>query len=198
VTLAVDLERARADLNLDQRLAQVPLTARSRGVFFNMLGDELRKRGFGDVTELQRLVDTRKSYGLYPTRDLVHAYGIAGALIDPDPLRGIRTLFTSTPRYLSGTWYGKAFARYLRPDPAAALHYIERSREFVANYGRWRLETRGPQHMVLHMFDEYFWIEAAQLGGCEGMLIACGVEGEVTAELEDPFTGRLHIRWRRR
>lgn len=48
------------------------------------------------------------------------------------------------------------------------------------------------------MFDEYFWIEAAQRGGCEGLLLACGVQGEVVAELDDMFTGRLDIRWQAR
>ncbi|MGH7293910.1 MAG: DUF2378 family protein [Polyangiaceae bacterium] len=197
--VAVDLAGATERIGLDARLAAIPSTARSRGIFFNMLRDDLERRRLLGLPDVARLLGrTRHSYGYYPTRDLVESYGIAGATLHADPLEGVRELFSGTARYFSGTWYGKAFARYLRPDPKSALAWIERSREYVANYGRWRLQIRGPEHVVFHMFDEYFWIEAAQRGGCEGMLLACGVEGEVQAELDDPFNGRLDIRWRLR
>jgi uncharacterized protein (TIGR02265 family) len=139
--------------------------------------------------------EPRKSWGLYPTRDLIEAYGIAGAVLQPDPLQGVRELFTTAPRYFSSTWYGRAFARVLRPDPGNLFDYVERSREHVANYGRWRVEHRSKYHAVIHMIDEYFWIEAAQLGGCEGALLACGVTGSVDVQLDSPYTGRLDVRW---
>lgn len=198
-SVTVDLGAATKRLGLSARLDAIPPTAQARGIFFNMLRDDLSRRGMLHVPEIARLLDkTRRSYAYYPTRDLVEVYGIAGAVVDPDPLEGVRKLFAGTATYFSSTWYGKAFARYLRPDPKSALAWIERSREFVANYGRWRLEIRGPEHAVFHMFDEYFWIEAAQRGGCEGMLLACGIDGEVVAELDDMFVGRLDIRWQLR
>jgi uncharacterized protein (TIGR02265 family) len=196
-TVSVDLSRAAERLGLRGRLDAVPSTARSRGIFFNMLRDDLARRRLLGVPEIARLLArSRPSYAHCSTRELIEAYGVAGALVDPDPLEGVRRLFGDTATYFSSTWYGRAFARFLRPDPRSALAWIERSREHVANYGRWRLEIRGPQHAVFHMFDEYFWIEAAQRGGCEGMLLACGVDGEVVPELDDPFNGRLDIRWR--
>ena len=195
----IDLGGVTQRLGLTARLEAIPSTARSRGIFFNMLRDDLSRRGLLGVPEVSRLLEKpRRSYGFYPTRELVEVYGVAGGVIDPDPLEGVRQLFAGTATYFSSTWYGQAFARYLRPDPRSALSWIERSRDFVANYGRWRLEIRAPEHAVFHMFDEYFWIEAAQRGGCEGMLRACGVEGEVVAELDDLFVGRLDIRWQLR
>jgi uncharacterized protein (TIGR02265 family) len=198
-SVAVDLAGATERLGLPSRLEAIPLTAQSRGIFFNMLRDDLGRRRLLGVPDIARLLgQSRRSYGYYPTRDLVEAYGVAGAMLNADPLEGVRQLFSGTARYFSSTWYGKAFARYLKPDPKSALSWIERSREHVANYGRWRLEIRGPEHAVFHMFDEYFWIEAAQRGGCEGLLLACGVEGEVVAKLDEMFVGRLDIRWQMR
>ena len=197
--VSVDLGAAAKQIGLSARLAAIPATAKSRGIFFNMLRDDLSRRGLLGIPEISRLLaKPRRSYAFYPTRELVEVYGVAGAVLDPDPLEGVRQLFAGTATYFSSTWYGRAFARYLRPDPRSALAWIERSREFVANYGRWRLEIRAPEHAVFHMFDEYFWIEAAQRGGCQGMLRACGVEGEVVAELDDMFVGRLDIRWQLR
>jgi uncharacterized protein (TIGR02265 family) len=198
-SIAVDLAGATERLALPSRLAAIPSTARSRGIFFNMLRDDLARRNLLGVPDLARLLaQPRRSYAYYPTRDLVEVYGIAGAILAPEPLDGVRQLFAGTAEYFSTTWYGRAFAHYLRPDPKSALSWIERSREHVANYGRWRLEIRGPERAIFHMYDEYFWIEAAQRGGCEGMLLACGVQGEVVAELDDMFVGRLDIRWQAR
>jgi uncharacterized protein (TIGR02265 family) len=197
--VSVDLARAATALDLEERLRQVPSSACSRGIFFNLLRDDLNRRHLLGLSEVQRILkEPRKSYRFYPTRDLVEVYALGGALVNADPREGIRQLFMGTASYFSSTWYGAAFARFLKPDPFAALSYIERSREHVANYGRWRLERRGPGHAILHMFDEYFWIEAAQRGGCEGMLLACGVSGEVRAELDSMFDGRLDIRWQLR
>lgn len=196
MSAAIDLVAVRDVLELDRRLRETPSTARSRGVFFNQLREDLRRRGLLGVRELRKLFEEpRKSWELYPTRELIEAYGIAGSLLDPDPLQGIRQLFTTAPRYFSSTWYGRTFVRVLKPNPGKLLDYIERSREHVANYGRWRVEHRSPTHAIVHMIDEYFWIEAAQLGGCEGALLACGVTGSVEAHLDSAYTGRLDVRW---
>lgn len=199
LNVAVDLARAAADLDLERRLRMVPESACSRGVFFNMVRDELQRRKLLGLPEVQRLLgQSRTSFRLYRTRELLEVFALGGAIVDPDPREGMRTLFSGGARYFASSWFGHAMARVLRPDPAAALSWIERSHEYFANYGRWRVERRGSEHAILHMFDEYLWLEAAHRGGCEGLLVACGVEGEVRAELDDEFHGRLDIRWQLR
>jgi uncharacterized protein (TIGR02265 family) len=194
--VSVNLSTTAEALDLERRLRLIPASASSRGVFFNMLREDMRKRGFLHVRELREILEEqRHSYGLYSTRQLVEAFAIAGALVDENPLEGMRDLFRTSPIQFSQSWYGRAMARYLRPDPAETLSWIERSRAHVANYGRWRVEHRGVRHAVLHMFDEYFWIDGALRGGCEGMLAACGVAGEVRVELDSPFQGRFHVTW---
>ena len=192
--VAVDLGSAAEQLDLENRVAAIPPTACIRGVFFHLLREEMRRRRL-EMPAVSRLTERTRSYGLYPARDLCRAFAYAGALVRANAEEGIRELFTASVKYFASTWYGRAFARFLHPDPLLALRWIERSRDYVANYGRWRLEVRGPQHAVFHMFDEYFWMHAHR-GGCEGLLAACRVQGEVHAELDDPFNGRLDIRWR--
>ena len=65
----------------------------------------------------------------------------------------------------------------------------------LCNYGFWRVEHRGRHHVVLHMFNEYTWIDPWHRGGCEGLLGSCAVDGDVEVELDGPFEGRLHVRW---
>ena len=192
--VTVDLADALARLDLERRLEQMPASAMTRGVFFNLIEDELRRRGLM-LPKTVRPPKGWRSYAFYPTRTLLTVFATAGALLDPNPLEGIRQIFHGGASYFSSTWFGRVFQRFLKPDPTDALSWIERSREHVANYGRWRVEHRGPGRVVLHMFDEYLWIEAAQRGGCEGLLSACGVEGEVVAELDSLFDGRLIVTW---
>jgi uncharacterized protein (TIGR02265 family) len=196
--LAVDLGRVTANLNLERRLRDIPHSAGTRGVFFNMLREEVERRKLLALPEVAAFLKApRTSYRFYPCREWVEVYAICGALVDPDPREGMRSLFLGGSKYFAGTWYGAAAARLLRPDPAAALSWIERSREHLVNYGNWRVERRGPEHAVLHMFDEYLWLEAHR-GGCEGLLLACGVTGEVNVEQDSDYAGRLDVRWRLR
>jgi uncharacterized protein (TIGR02265 family) len=194
--IVVDLRQATSRLDLEQRLRDLPATAMVRGIFFRLLKDETQKRGLASVDELRKLLDRRDVWRLYPARELMSAYATAASLIDPDPNEGLRTLFHDMAPSYGGTWYGQLFRKFLgTPDPARALRYIERAKERVSNYSTWRLETVGPRHVVLHMFDEYFWIESAQRGGCEGLLRACDVQGTVRAELDSPYAGALDIQW---
>jgi hypothetical protein len=194
--VTVDLSRAADTLLLESRLQAIPAWAMSRGVFFNLIDDELKRRGFRDhLSWRPSNGGPRRAYKLYPVRELVSAWAVAGALIHEDARQGMRQLAGGGSRYFAASLVGSAFRRFLRPDPATALLWLERHREHLCNYGRWRVEIRRAGHVVLHMFDEYFWIDGFQQGGCEGFLAACGVQGEVNVELDGPFQGRLDIRW---
>ena len=194
--MLVDLERAAARLDLTRRFAAIPDTAMVRGVFLNLVEADLARRGLiGHPAWHGRAAQSRRSHELYPARDLVLLSSTAGALVHADALEGMRQVHASTATYFASTWYGRAFQRFLHPDPGEALSWIDRSRHFVANYGHWRYEARGYGVGILHMFDEYCYIEAIQRGGCEGLLAACGVKGTVDVELDSPYQGRLIVRW---
>jgi uncharacterized protein (TIGR02265 family) len=197
VPVVVDVAKSVSRLDLEQRLRDLPSTAKVRGIFFRLLKDEVEKRGLSSLKELRGSLEKKDVWRLYPARELMIAYATTASLIDPDPNQGLRTLFHDMAPSYSKTWYGQLFRKFLgAPDPARALRYIEAAKERVANYTTWRVETIGPRHAVLHMFDEYFWIESAQLGGCEGLLEACDVVGEVRAELDGPYSGALDIQWK--
>ena len=194
--LTVDMSRIDAMLSLKCRLGAIPDSASVRGVFFNQLRDALHRELPIDDVSLEALIGaSKRSHKLYSARDLAKAYAVAGALVDADPLEGMRRLSRGMASFFSTTWYGRAFQRLLRPDPFDAIHWVAFSRDYISNFGHLRVERRGPTHALIHFYDEYCWIEACQRGGCEGMLEACGVDGTVTAELDAPFRGRLDVRW---
>lgn len=193
--IAVDLEQAFERVDLHRRLEAVPKSAAIRGVFFHMIEAALQRHGLATMRAWTNEKTPRRTFKLYPVHDYLRAFATAAALIDPDPARGMAEIFSDGSRFFASTWFGQAFRQFFRPDPVPALLWIERSRDHLANYGNWRVEQRGPNRLVLHMFDEYIWIQDAHRGGCEGLLLACGVTGSVQAQLDGPFQGRLEICW---
>lgn len=184
-------------LDIERRICAIPKRAAVRGAFFNLMRHSLETRGLAQACAADPLLSgSHRSYRLYPATDWVRAFAAAGALIDTDALTGMAAIFGDGPRYFASTWFGEVFRRLLQPDPLPALRWIERSREHLCNFGQWRIETRGPCQVTLHMFDEYLWIEAHR-GGCEGLLEACGVKGHVHARQDALFQGRLEIEWQR-
>lgn len=197
-SLSVDLGSVAKALDLEERLRLTPSTARVRGVFFQLIEAQLRRRGLARSSEWRLAAGNAARYVhvLYPVADLLQAMAVAGALLNPDPREGIREILSDGARFVSSTWFGRTFRTVFSPDPLSALRWLERSHDYICNYGRWRVEERGPGRATLHMYDEYFWIDSLHRGGCEGLLQACGVVGTVHASLDGLFTGRLEIGWR--
>ena len=189
----VDLARAARELDLEWRLKNIPESACLRGAYFKVLRAELTRRGLLQSPELRKFfVIQHHSYSLYPVRELVEAFAIAGATVDPNVREGMAQLFRSNVRYQTTNWFGRVFRKYLRPYDA--LRWLERSRDYIGNYGRWRLESRGPGHAIMHKYSEYFWFDALR-GAAEGLLEMCEVQGEVTVEEDSAFNGRFVFRW---
>lgn len=175
-------------------MREVPSTAQVRGVFFTMIGDHLARAGHEQAAR-KILGRKRWIHALYPVSELLEASARAAPYIADDPREAMRTLWSGAAQHVAGNWFGRVLQRVMRPDPASALRWIESTREHQCNYGQWRVEQLGPTHVMLHMFDEYIWIDSAHRGGCEGLLDACNVRGTVEPSLDTPFSGRLEIRW---
>jgi uncharacterized protein (TIGR02265 family) len=201
VSLVPDVATPTADSfqsDLESRLRAVPSTALVRGMFFNMVGDHLKRCGLEG--KARSIVGARRRiYALYPVQELLVAFGEAAPLVSPqDPAEGLRQIWSGGSRYFADSWLGKAFQRFIRPDPASALEWLEGAHDHFCNYGRWRVERVHTTRVMLHMFDEYIWIESAHRGGCEGLLRACGVDGRVDPVLDTPFRGWLDVQWKLR
>jgi len=193
------LPAAAEQLDLERRLHETPPSACVRGVFFNMIADELKRRGkVEDARQVRGGAPRRRIHALYPVSEFLVESALAAPFIDDDANEAVRQMWSGAALYFAASWLGRAFQRFIRPDPAAALDWIENGREHSCNYGQWRCEHLERNHVVLHMYDEYIWIGSAHRGGCEGLLAACGVKGVVTPSLESRFRGRLDVRWQPR
>jgi uncharacterized protein (TIGR02265 family) len=196
--LSIDLKAAREQLRLDERLAKIPSTAGVRGVWFNMMPQHLKRIGRGAEAAYRAAGcgKPRTLYKLYAVGEFLEELLIGGAITRPDDAAaGMREIWRHNIDAFYQSLIGRSVKRLVRPSPATALRWVERSRHLSCNYGSWWVEAVTPEYSVMHLNNEYIWIDSAHLGGAEAMLDACGVNGSVNAELLSDFDGRLHIRW---
>jgi len=195
----VDLSEATAPLELDRRLSETPANAGTRGIWFTMTADYMRRQGPAVDAAWRAAVPVipRTIFRMFPLRDYLRELAFAAAVLNPArPLEAMRIIWRDTPKYYTSSAIGRSCLRLLRPEPLAAFRWCERHREHFCNYGSWRLEPRGADYLILHYFDEYLWIDGAHRGGAESLLEACGVEGSAEPEMLSRYSGRMHVRWK--
>jgi hypothetical protein len=188
----------RAKLGVSQRVRDVPLTARVRGIWFSMTSDFIQKLGRGETAMFRSIVPARRRvpFLTYSLREYLEELALAGAVVDArDPAEGIRRIWQDcVPMYLA-TPLGRSVARLLDIDLVRYLRWCVDHRDHFCNYGQWSLQEHESGHVTIEMENEYVWIESAHRGGAESVLRAFGLKGTVEPERLDDYTGRLHIRW---
>ena len=152
----LDLQRVRTELDLGQRLSSAPLQAHVRGFLFRQTADEVERSRTGAVVAYRRLSQTRSpwAFRMYSLREYLEDLAAAAAVIAPDdPAHAIRAIWRNGPRY-APLFNAARFLGLLGSDVLSAVRWLETHRNFFADYGRWRLETRTNRYFVMHYFDE--------------------------------------------
>jgi uncharacterized protein (TIGR02265 family) len=194
----IDVHRAREELDLDRRLANVPPHAHVRGFLFKQTADEVVRNGAAAAAAYRRLTPVKSTwfFRMYSVRDYLEDVAAAAAVLEPaDPRSAVRAIWRNGPRY-APLFNASRFLGLLGSNVAVAMQWLEQHRHFFADYGNWRLERRNDRYFIMHFVDEWIWIETAHRGGMEGLLEACAVKGSsVEVDLDTPFNGRLHVSW---
>jgi hypothetical protein len=196
----VDVERVRRALDLDRRLTQIPQRAQVRGFYFKQTADAVARQGRSAVAVYRSLSPVKSTwfFRMYSVREYLEDAAAGAAAIDPnDPHGALRSIWRGSPRY-AGLFNAQRFLTLLNVSPLDACRWLEGQRDLFLNYGGLRIERRDDRYFVVHYFDEYIWIESAHRGGVEGLLEACNATGTTDVELENPFSGRMHVRWQPR
>lgn len=180
-----------------RRLADVPATAKVRGVYFRSALEELARRGLRSAFEAVIPETDRSIFTLYPLSDYLLWVAWAGALVaSPAAVHtGMLELSRGNAVYYGNSLLGRSLLRLLSRDPIRQLHQAIQSKRAVTNYGRWTLVEEGPSHAVVRLEDEYVWIESALLGAALGGLECCRIQPKAEVKLRDPYNGDLIFRW---
>lgn len=191
---AIELVGGHSDL--EQRLRDVPPSARVRGVWLRSA--ELELQASGKLAEYEAITGGRSvSLQWYPLTEGLARMAIAAALIEsPERLEeGLRRIGRTYPLRFSESLLGRTLIRLLSPDPIRVLQQAAAARRQTCNYGRWEFHFERPGHALVWHREEYAWIGSLVLGSAEATFEAIGVPARFEVSLVTPYEGSFEITW---
>jgi uncharacterized protein (TIGR02265 family) len=185
-----------AHTDLEERLRLVPPSASLRGLYFRNTVAVLRSAGL--LSQYQQFYpENHSAVRFYPIADFLERAAVAAALLrGPESVgEGLREIGRRNVLAFSESLIGRTALRLLAPDPVTLLRQACAGRRQSCRYGRWEVTFPEPGMAVMHMFEEYLWIESNVLGAAEGTLEAIGRKVHIDVELDSKFKGRHILRW---
>jgi len=191
------LEWIGAHCDIDQRLKDVPPSARIRGLYFTNALGVLRQAGRLPAY-LEFFPEERWSkLRWYPVGDYLLRLAVAGAaLAGPEQLHaGMRRISRQNVTEFTASLLGRMLLRMLSKDPVRLTEQGIASRRQSMNYGNWSIARRDERSLEVVYRSEYIWIESAIAGAAEGTFELCGVPASLETALDDRYDGSTVVRW---
>lgn len=185
-----------AHCDLEERLRSVPASAQLRGLYFKNTIAVLKKAELlNEYSEIYP--ESYSAIRWYPVSDFLERLAVAGALLQgPENVEaGMRAIGRHNAVAFAQSLLGQTMLKILSRDPQKILKQACAGRRQSCRYGRWEVEFPSPGSAVMHMYEEYLWMDSYVLGAAEGTLDGTGVEFEVHLELDSPFQGRHLLNW---
>ncbi|HKU44141.1 MAG TPA: TIGR02265 family protein [Polyangiales bacterium] len=182
--------------DIEERLTLVPPSAVTRGLYFRSLEARLAHAGQSD--RYHSLFPQRyAALGWYPTRDYLERVTIAaGMLRSPEHVHeGLFELARDNARAFTDGVLGQLLIRFLARDPMQLLKQGLAGRRQSAKPARWELSFPDERTAVMHLIEEYLYIESYELGAAHGTFEAAGLSVRIECQLEDRFVGKHIVRW---
>jgi uncharacterized protein (TIGR02265 family) len=190
------LEEVYRYCDLRERLAVMPPSAKSRGLYFKSIETVLERAGLG-----------RRYHDLFPEH-------FAAALWHPSSEFLIRlavaaSLLTSSERVAEGMFeigrrnavafaeslLGRVMLRLLSRDPHKLLKQAVAGRRQSASFGSWEVAFPTERSAVITMQQEYMYIESYLLGAAQGTFDAIALPVKTQVVLDDRFNGKHILEW---
>jgi uncharacterized protein (TIGR02265 family) len=181
--------------DLEQRLRDIPPSARSRGIWVKNLEGALGREQLGRYVEI--CGGPAAPLVWYPLGEMVARIAVAGALVtSPAEVHaGMRTLGRLQSVRFTESMLGRLLVRLLSRDPVRVLQQGAAARRQTCNYGRWEHDFSEPRRAIVHHYEEYGWLDSAILGSAEGTFEAIEVPATIELRLTDAYNGVMDIRW---
>jgi len=183
-------------LDVRRRVGDVPRSARIRGFFFHNIEPVLAQAGQLDVYRAM-FPETFSGIRWYPLGDYLVHLAVAGSLVaSPERVHeGMEEIGRRHVIAISQSLIGRTLLRFLDREPRRLLEQGMAGRRQTTDYGRWELEFTGPTRAVMHLADEYMWLESALLGAAKATFESINVPVVARAELDSPYFGRHILEW---
>lgn len=182
--------------DLERRLPLVPASAQLRGLYFKNTIAVLKKANLYEKFS-QYYTQEHTAVRWYPVSEFLEQLAVAGALLKgPEHVHeGMQAIGRHNANAFAESLIGRAMLRLLSRDPVRLLKQASGGRRQSCRYGRWQLEFLEPGRAIMHMHEEYLWIESYVLGAAQGTMDAAQGNAVVSYELDSPFQGRHVLLW---
>lgn len=182
--------------DLEQRLADIPPSARARGIWVRTFENVLERRGkLGAYLDVFGAKAAPLAWA--PVGELVARIAVAGALTtSPREMHhGMRVIAREQAVQFSQSILGKTLIRLLNPDPVRVLQQGAAARRQTCNYGAWEYDFSQSHRVRVTHRDEYGWLDTQVLGSAEGTFEAIRVPAQFHLEMVDRYNGVIDITW---
>ena len=182
--------------DLEVRLRSVPASAQLRGLYFKNTIAVMKKANLLEAYS-ELYPETYSAVRWYPVSDFLERLAVAGALLEsPEKVhQGMLLIGRHNATAFAKSLLGQTVLKLLSRDPQKILKQACAGRRQSCRYGRWEVEFPEPNKAVMHMFEEYLWIESNVLGAAQGTLEGTDRTFEVRFELDSNFQGRHILTW---
>jgi uncharacterized protein (TIGR02265 family) len=180
-------------LDTGERIIHTPEEGTLRGVFFQVVVDQLVAQGKSPLGPLHYSGFTR-----YPLRDYLRLVVAAARQLHPDlPLReALRRVGHDVYPVFKATMAGSAIFAFASDDFAKVAGLARKAYSVALSPAAVDIRTLGPRHIVVELRDVYTFPDCLQIGVWEGALIACKAEGSVLLQRHSISDADLEIEWR--
>jgi uncharacterized protein (TIGR02265 family) len=133
----------------------------------------------------------------YPMSELLVRIAVGGALLSgPERVHdGMFEIGRRNAIAFAESLLGRMLFRLLSRDPHKLLQQAVAGRRQSYNYGSWTLSFPEERKAVMHMTEEYLYIESYQLGAARGTFDAIGLPVSTEVVLETRFSGSHILVW---
>lgn len=183
--------------DLEQRLADVPPSARLRGLYFGSVLRVLQRAGRLGPYLTFFPDESWSPLRWYPLQDYLVRLSVAGAVLQsPRELHaGMRQISRENATAFASSLLGKVLLRVLARDPVRLTEQGIAARRQSMTHGEWRIARRAPRELEVEYHSEYIWLDSAIAGAAEGTFELCGVPATVHTALEGRYDGVTFVRW---
>ncbi|MFO0682572.1 MAG: TIGR02265 family protein [Sandaracinus sp.] len=191
---ALDLVGAHCDL--EQRLRDIPPSARARGIWVRPFEGALARRGLMD--RYLAIFDAPVSaLAWHSCGEVAARLAVAGALYaSPGEVHaGMRELGRAQAVHFSESLLGRTLLRILSPDPVRVLQQGAAARRQGCDYGHWEHDFSIPGKAIVTHTDEYLWLDSQVLGSAEGTFEAIKVPARFELRMTNAYNGVTEITW---
>ena len=162
-----------------------------KGMFAQGICGMLQERGLTPAVRASWI-----GFKEYPLGEYVDFLLDAGAKLHPDapPREGLRRLGRTAYDSMASSLAGRVVFGVLGKDIVAITRIVSKAYELAGRGSRATLLAQSPRHSHVRLENVAF-ADCYQVGAFEGVLDACGQEGEVRVRQLDAATWELFTTW---